>query len=382
MVLSTIPRKYTYALLAGIALIVFLFGHYSFQNPAHCSSRTLATPYHFLACLIEHGKLTQYRPASIIPQAPPPASPTTQDSKPPQDPEQTQDPEPTQDSKPTQDPDPIQDSAPNIPESQSLAAQPFPLKIWQSWKDDAEDPTDRTIGFPHQWRAVNPTWRYERITDANNDVYVRDHFDPAIWGVFKSLKDPILKADFLRYLILFGEGGVWADIDVFPLQPVSKWIPEEYQGNVSLVIGIENDHHKEPIWPGSPYSVQLCQYTVLAKPGHPALKVLVDQVAADLEQLVKSKQPGDDTTFEEVMATTGPFAFTKVMMDYFTNMTSVDHTGDEFDDLQEPRLIGDVLVLPKDSFGWLPQEHTHEKGDAMILVEHLFIGSWRDGHPG
>lgn len=364
MVLSTIPRKYTYALLAGIALIVFLFGHYSFQNPAHCSSRTLATPYHFLACLIEHGKLTQYRPASIIPQAPSPASPTTQDSKPLQDPEQTQ------------------DSAPNIPESQSLAAQPFPLKIWQSWKDDAEDPTDRTIGFPHQWRAVNPTWRYERITDANNDVYVRDRFDPAISGVFESLKDPILKADFLRYLILFGEGGVWADIDVFPRQPVSKWIPEEYRGNVSLVIGIENDHHKEPIWPGSPYSVQLCQYTVLAKPGHPALKVLVDQVAADLEQLVKSKQPGDDTTFEEVMATTGPFAFTKVMMDYFTNVTSVDHTGDEFDDLQEPRLIGDVLVLPKDSFGWLPQEHTHKKGDAMILVEHLFIGSWRDGHPG
>ncbi|KAF7551301.1 hypothetical protein G7Z17_g5096 [Cylindrodendrum hubeiense] len=328
MLPSTIPKKHVYALLAGIALIAFWLGHYSYsyQGPAH---------------------------SSVIPQAPPPATPTTHDSKP--DPE---------------------------PKTRPLTSQQFPLKIWQSWKDDAEDPTNRTVGFPRQWRVVNPTWRYERITDANNVIYVRDRFDPATYELFKSLDDPILKADFLRYLILHGEGGVWADIDVYPHQPVYKWIPEAHADYVNLVIGIENDHHKEPIWPNSPYSVQLCQYTVYAKPGHPALKVLVDQVAADLEKLVKAKQPGEGTTFEEVMSTTGPFAFTKVMMDYFTNVTGVVHTGNELDGLAEPRLIGDVLVLPKDSFGWLPQEHTHEKGDDMILVEHLFMGSWREGHPG
>jgi len=87
-------------------------------------------------------------------------------------------------------------------------------------------------------------------------------------------------------------------------------------------------------------------------------------------------------TFEDVMGTTGPFVFTRVLMEYFTNVTGLVHTGDEMDRMEEPRLIGDVLVLPKDSFGWLPQEHTHDKGDPMILVEHLFIASWRAGHPG
>lgn len=82
------------------------------------------------------------------------------------------------------------------------------------------------------------------------------------------------------------------------------------------------------------------------------------------------------------MATTGPFAFTKVMTDYFKEITGVEHTGHELDSLEEPRLIGDVLVLPKDSFGWLPHENTHKKGDLSILVEYLFIGSWRGGHPG
>jgi len=38
-------------------------------------------------------------------------------------------------------------------------------------------------------------------------------------------------------------------------------------------------------------------------------------------------------------------------MEYFTNVTGVMHNGgDELDRLGEPQLIGDVLILPKDSF--------------------------------
>ncbi|CCF34670.1 initiation-specific alpha-1,6-mannosyltransferase [Colletotrichum higginsianum] len=270
----------------------------------------------------------------------------------------------------------------DLPSPQSLLEKPFPAKIWQSWKDDSQDPTDRTVGFPHQWRVVNPGWRYERITDANIDAYVRDNFDATIADLFASMQDHILKADFLRYLILLREGGVWADIDVYPHQPVSRWIPEGFLDSVNLVIGIENDHHKKPIWKGSPYSVQLCQYTVLAKPGHPVIQTLVDQVTRDLQTLLGSKPEGAPTTFEDVMTTTGPFAFTKALMDYFTQVTGEEHTGDELESLAAPRKIGDVLVLPIESFGWLAHEHTHKKGDPSILVEHLFIGSWRQGHPG
>lgn len=268
------------------------------------------------------------------------------------------------------------------PSASSLLSQPFPAKIWQSWKDDSEDPTERTVGFPHQWRLMNPAWRYERITDGNVDAYVRERFDTSISELFGSLDDAILKADFLRYLILLKEGGVWADIDVYPHRPIVRWIPEKYRDSVNLIIGIENDHHGRPIWPGSPYSVQLCQYTILAKPGHPAIRALVDQVIKNLKMLSESKTEGASITFEDVMSSTGPFAFTKVMMDHFTSVTGVEHTGNELNSLQEARLIGDVLVLPKDAFGWLPQEHTHPKGDPTILVEHLFFASWRDGHPG
>lgn len=266
------------------------------------------------------------------------------------------------------------------PSTESLLLAPFPTKIWQSWKSYSFP--NRSATFPHQWPALNPSWRYELITDGNIDAYVRSRFEGAIRDVFTSLTDPILKADFLRYLILLREGGVWADIDVLPHQPVSNWIPPQYHGRVNLVVGIENDHHKQPIWAGSPYSVQLCQYTVLAKPGHPAIERVVTETMSGLQELSKSRSPGRVITFEDVMSTTGPFLFTKVLMEYFGNVTGVVHNGDELDRLEHPRLVGDILVLPKDSFGWLPHEHTYERNDPLVLVEHLFIASWRQDHPG
>ncbi|KAI1404443.1 glycosyltransferase family 32 protein [Hypoxylon fuscum] len=260
----------------------------------------------------------------------------------------------------------------------------FPKKIWQSWKDDSESPTDRSSSLPHEWRLVNPEYRYERITDANADKFVRDHFPTSTSERFASLPDPILKADFLRYLILYSNGGLWADIDVKPVRPISEWVPSQYRESaVNLIVGIENDHHKQPIWPGSPYSVQLAQYTVLAKPGHPVIGDLIEKVEQNLEQLLQSKGEGDRITFAEVMGNTGPFVFTDVLMKHFSEVTGTKHTGDEMDRLKEPILIGDILVLPKDAFGWLEHEHRMEDGiDPSVLVKHLFIGSWREGHPG
>ncbi|KAK8066223.1 hypothetical protein PG997_012970 [Apiospora hydei] len=54
-----------------------------------------------------------------------------------------------------------------------------------------------------------------------------------------------------------------------------------------------------------------------------------------------------------------------------------DHSPPNLNNLQEPNLIVDVLVLSKPFSGWpLGQERAPEKGDSKILVEHWFIGSW------
>ncbi|KAK4450988.1 alpha-1 6-mannosyltransferase HOC1 [Podospora aff. communis PSN243] len=280
-------------------------------------------------------------------------------------------------------------SASSIPAYHFHPSQPFPQKIWQSSKADPKNSTPQTNNPPHQWRTLNPSFRYERLTDANMDAYVRSRAastrhiaDLAISDLFVSLPNPILKAEFLRYLVLLYDGGVWADIDTLPHRPVAEWIPPVYRDRVNLVVGIEKDGNKQPIWPGLPYSVQLCTYTVLAKPGHPAIRAVVDEVAQNLGRVIGSKAVGGAAAFEEVMSTMGPLVFTRVLMEYLSNTTGIAHTGDELGGLAEPRLIGDILVLPKDSFGWLQQEHRHPKVHEMVLVEHFSIPSWRAGCPG
>lgn len=120
-----------------------------------------------------------------------------------------------------------------------------------------------------------------------------------------------------------------------------------------MVIGIENDYHGEPIWPGVLYSVQLAQYTILAKQNHPAFAELVQRVCHNLADLLNSKRLGDDTRFDEVMSSTGSFVFTEVMIYYFGNITGTHYDGSEFVALAEPLVVGDCLLLPKRFFGSL-----------------------------
>lgn len=290
-------------------------------------------------------------------------------------------------------------------DQQRLTALPFPTKVWQSWKDDSEDPTERSAGYPQQWRAVNPGFRYERITDSNGETYVRDRFSPDVSKLFSDLSDPILRADLLRYLILYADGGVWSDIDTRPAQAVSKWIPEEYANRTNLVVGIETDHHGDLIRPDLPNTVLLAQYAVLAKPRHVTMARLIERVCEMLREKLDAKDWRNSThesdpknqsrglrerksapqlqlSFDEVISTTGPFSFTSVLMEYFSEQTGEEYTGHQLTALREPKLIGDVLVLPVDSFGWMPQLHTVEENDALVKVTHLFIGSWRASHPG
>ncbi len=50
--------------------------------------------------------------------------------------------------------------------------------------------------------------------------------------------------------------------------------------------------------------------------------------------------------------------------------------------MTEPRLFGDVLILPITSFGaGLPHSNAGNIDDEAALVQHLFAGSWKGDHP-
>ena len=82
------------------------------------------------------------------------------------------------------------------------------------------------------------------MTDLSGDAYVKEHFAhrPDIMDTFLALPFPILKADFLRYLLLFNEGGIYFDLDVScEGPPIHDWVPEQYKKDAGLVVGWEFD---------------------------------------------------------------------------------------------------------------------------------------------
>lgn len=85
----------------------------------------------------------------------------------------------------------------------------------------------------------NPQYHVEFVTDQSADDFVKDKFAdrPDIVATYLALTVPILKADLLRYLILFAEGGVWFDLDVWREGiPIDEWIPEDFREGANLVV--------------------------------------------------------------------------------------------------------------------------------------------------
>ena len=87
------------------------------------------------------------------------------------------------------------------------------------------------------------------------------------------------KNGFFRYLILFAKGGVYADIDTFPIQPIPNWIPENVSPlDIGLIVGVESDSNS-PNWRSeSVRRLQLGQFVMQSKPGHPILREIIAQI--------------------------------------------------------------------------------------------------------
>lgn len=150
----------------------------------------------------------------------------------------------------------------------------FPKKIWQIWKVGSLDFQVKDLETARSWIQKNPTFRYEVLTDDNDMAYVEKEFGPDglnrpdIVHVYRNLRLRIIKADLLRYMIMYVEGGVYADIDVEAMRHVGKFIPQRYnERDIDMVVGVEID---EPEFHDHPVLGQKCesfvQWTVSRPP--------------------------------------------------------------------------------------------------------------------
>ncbi|KAK3294594.1 glycosyltransferase family 32 protein [Chaetomium fimeti] len=275
-----------------------------------------------------------------------------------------------------------------------VAVQPgIPAKIWQillpkssskSKESFVADP--QILSDTPTWLAMNTDYVYTLVGQKGGDEFVRKHFgtDQRIVDAYTGMPNVGMKSDLLRYLILSAEGGVYTDTDTVALRPIDEWVPEGVRDKAAVVVGIEWDRRDGPGWTDISHWVQFCQWTIAAAPGHPVFGKMVERILASLDDLAAAHgvpfgQLAKLDSFE-VMNSTGPAAWTDVV---FAQLQEYDPSLTDTKDLSymdEPKLIGDILVLSIDGFG-MGQPHSKSTNDGTVpedaLVRHLFKGAWR-----
>lgn len=196
---------------------------------------------------------------------------------------------------------------------------PIPRKVWQTWKTSSS-----SVSFPSSFRELAGIWKstceqpmpayqYQLITDDQMVPLLKQMYGsvPQVIEAFESMPLPILKADFFRYLILYARGGIYSDMDTFPLKPLDSWPSKskeflsglknpikyknsspslDYQDPLEpgLIIGIEADPDRTDWSEWYARRIQFCQWTIQSKPGHPLLRELITNITSTTLESVAS----------------------------------------------------------------------------------------------
>ena len=261
----------------------------------------------------------------------------------------------------------------------------IPHKIWQIFF--GYSPIDDLRGFVQTWPTMNQDYQYTLMSNEGANRFVQKYYStrPDILEVFLGLKIPVLRSDLLRYLILDSEGGVYSDLDTTSLKSFDDWIPLDMKESVRAIVGVEYDQGDDEPYIGMDEPLQFCQWTMASSPGHPILKRTVSSVIRSLRALAKNNattieklNPSD----QEVITVTGPVIWTQAVFDSLSEATGTSMSHVNMTGMTEPRLFGDVLILPVNGFG-SGQPHSRSwKGEGNApeaLVRHMWKGSWKHG---
>ncbi|KAF7948065.1 uncharacterized protein EAE97_003476 [Botrytis byssoidea] len=164
-------------------------------------------------------------------------------------------------------------------------AAPFPEKIW--YKAGPQGVSAEAESFRNHCLELSPAYEYEILDNEAASEYVYKWFSnrPDIITTYFSLDVPILRADLLRYLILWAEGGMWMDLDVSCGEvPIHRWVLKESREAANLVVGLEFD------WPWENDNflhAQFTSWTIMAKPHSPHMMQVIDDILVGVDEVAR-----------------------------------------------------------------------------------------------
>ena len=261
--------------------------------------------------------------------------------------------------------------------------------VIQSWKTFVNRTTHHYFG---SWDDQFPDFNHILYLDDTEAEYVQSishnsSLLPDVVRTYSELLDMrILRSDFFRYLSVWIQGGIWADIDVYVTEPFEHWISgggynltelalpiEELERKVGMIVGIDAEESVN-FW-------GVGQSMFAAKKGHPVLLEMIARIvenAGDLSVLIKEKRISE----EDILEQTGPGVIRRVVEEWiktrYDSSFNVLHDLHIIDNIGSPTLIGDILFLPSVAVGgyhggnWVDTPY-----NPKIYTGHAVQSSWR-----
>ncbi|KAJ5373069.1 hypothetical protein N7517_005075 [Penicillium concentricum] len=262
-----------------------------------------------------------------------------------------------------------------------MASPRIPERIW--YKVGPKGLSDQSHEWLDECLHKNPAHSARIFTDLTGDEYVQENFAhrPDIIAAYLALAVPILKADLLRYLILFTEGGIWFDLDVSCGDvPIREWIPETMRAKAGLVVGWEFD-----VGWGQSFTRQFESWAIMAAPGSSHLLMVINDIMDGIRQKTEEYGvPVSGLTLEmtgSVIDFTGPRRLTRGILKSLELVRNEAIDMPSISNLLEPVLVEDVLILPGYSFAALTNSYGNET-TGPALVQHHYAGSWKNQNGG
>jgi mannosyltransferase OCH1-like enzyme len=102
----------------------------------------------------------------------------------------------------------------------------IPKKIWQTYDTRYDDLPVFQKNIISTWKDLNPGWEYN-YADAEQRAIDVQNFDKILYWLYLNV-NKTLQANIWRYVVVYQNGGFWADMDSICIMPLDEVISKYY----------------------------------------------------------------------------------------------------------------------------------------------------------
>jgi mannosyltransferase OCH1-like enzyme len=104
----------------------------------------------------------------------------------------------------------------------------IPKFIWQTYESEYKDLPTLAKTCANSWQEKNPNWEYRYVSGKERSDFVLNNFGQEWFTIYNSYKTNILRADLWRYMCLYINGGLYADLDILCKEPIEHFFDLNY----------------------------------------------------------------------------------------------------------------------------------------------------------